>query len=63
MIARAQIRNIAKGVERKAVAAYMNAEKHDASNRVAAEVILADEQRYDGALLQWARAFMARMSK
>ena len=55
------VRNVARGIERKKVKVYMDQDKWDASNRTAANVILADPVRYDGALLQWARAFTERV--
>ena len=63
MIVAAKVRNAARAVDRKAVAIYMNQEKHDNANRLAANVILADPERYDGALLMWAKAWTERVSK
>ena len=59
-----QQRAIARGVERKKVKMYTDREKHDANNRIAAAVILADAEKYERecpALLLWATVWTARM--
>jgi hypothetical protein len=38
-------------------------EKYDAGNREAAEIILADPERYAGLPLEWARLWMERHPK
>jgi hypothetical protein len=54
---------IAKSDERKAVKKYTDAERHDASNRIAAEAILENPVKHEGALLLWAKAFLARVKQ
>jgi hypothetical protein len=57
---------IERAADRKRVKVYGDTDKHDASNRIAANAILEDTERYGGesaALVRWSRAFLARVAK
>ncbi len=59
-------RAIERSADRKRVKAYTDSDKHDASNRIAANAILEDPERYGGesaGLVRWSRAFLARAAR
>ncbi len=61
MIVARKIQNTARAVERKKIKNYTDTERHDASNRIAANVILADPERWGEGLTAWARRFLERV--